>query len=167
MWRRNRGIFIQHSLTLIILIIVNYINSGGLTWNFDANLTSPAIQLYSSVMLSLQTGQFLCEVVVSLNGNSTSVVVTVSPPGGSSWRHRSAKQTSHHRATPDLLPERFHTKWRWLRSCSLGGNTQWRTEAWVWGGSNSRPPSKFRSFAKPEPNSQFRGTYIRNYLIRI
>jgi hypothetical protein len=33
------------------------------------------------------------------------------------------------------------------------------------GGSN--PPRKFRSFAKPEPNSQFRGIYIRNNLIRI
>jgi hypothetical protein len=29
------------------------------------------------------------------------------------------------------------------------------------------PPTKFRSFAKAEPNSQFRGIYIRNNLIRI
>jgi hypothetical protein len=29
------------------------------------------------------------------------------------------------------------------------------------------PPPKFRSFDKAEPNSQFRGKYIRNNLIRI
>jgi hypothetical protein len=34
------------------------------------------------------------------------------------------------------------------------------------GGSNP-PPPKFRSFDKAEPNSQFRGKYIRNNLIRI
>jgi hypothetical protein len=32
----------------------------------------------------------------------------------------------------------------------------------IWGG-----PPKFRSFAKAEPNSQFREIYIRNNLIRI
>jgi hypothetical protein len=36
----------------------------------------------------------------------------------------------------------------------------------VWG-VKPLPPSKFRSFAKAEPNSQFRGIYIRNNLIRI
>jgi hypothetical protein len=41
---------------------------------------------------------------------------------------------------------------------------QWRTE----GGGGFKPPHpKFRSFAKAEPNSQFRGIYIRNSLIRI
>jgi hypothetical protein len=30
-----------------------------------------------------------------------------------------------------------------------------------------KPPLKFRIFAKAEPNSQFRGVYIRNNLIRI
>jgi hypothetical protein len=35
------------------------------------------------------------------------------------------------------------------------------------GGGMFNPPSKFRSFAKAEPNSQFRGIYIRNNLIRI
>jgi hypothetical protein len=30
-----------------------------------------------------------------------------------------------------------------------------------------KPHSKFRSFAKAEPNSQFRGIYIRSNLIRI
>jgi hypothetical protein len=34
------------------------------------------------------------------------------------------------------------------------------------GGSTPHPP-KFRSFGKAEPNSQFRGKYIRNNLIRI
>jgi hypothetical protein len=29
------------------------------------------------------------------------------------------------------------------------------------------PPPKFRSFGKAEPNSQFRGKYVRNNLIRI
>jgi hypothetical protein len=42
---------------------------------------------------------------------------------------------------------------------------QWRTEG-VGGLGGSNPP-KFRSFAKAEPNSQFRGIYIRNNLIRI
>jgi hypothetical protein len=42
---------------------------------------------------------------------------------------------------------------------------QWRTEGGIWG--VNPPPSKFRSFAKAEPNSQFRGIYIRNNLIRI
>jgi hypothetical protein len=36
----------------------------------------------------------------------------------------------------------------------------------VWG-VQTPPPPKFRSFAKAEPNSQFRGIYIRNNLIRI
>jgi hypothetical protein len=36
---------------------------------------------------------------------------------------------------------------------------QWRTEGGgVWGGST---PPKFRRFDKAEPNSQFRGKYIR------
>jgi hypothetical protein len=39
---------------------------------------------------------------------------------------------------------------------------QWRTEG-VWGVKPPPPPS----FAKAEPNSQFRGKYIRNNLIRI
>jgi hypothetical protein len=47
-----------------------------------------------------------------------------------------------------------------VRSCY-----QWLTEGWGLGGSN--PPPKFRSFDKAEPNSQFRGKYIRNNLIRI
>jgi hypothetical protein len=46
--------------------------------------------------------------------------------------------------------------WRILRT------GQWRTE----GGGVQIPP-KFRSFAKSEPNSQFRGIYIRNNLLRI
>jgi hypothetical protein len=39
---------------------------------------------------------------------------------------------------------------------------QWRTE-----GGFSPPPPKFQNFDKAEPNSQFRGKYIRNNLIRI
>jgi hypothetical protein len=35
------------------------------------------------------------------------------------------------------------------------------------GGGVFKPPPKFRSFDKAEPNSQFRGIYIRNNLIRI
>jgi hypothetical protein len=34
----------------------------------------------------------------------------------------------------------------------------------VWGG-GSTPPPKFRSFVKAQPNSQFRGKYIRNCLV--
>jgi hypothetical protein len=45
------------------------------------------------------------------------------------------------------------------RSCV---SWQCRTE----GGFN-RPPPKLRSFEKGEPNSKFRGKYIRNNLIRI
>jgi hypothetical protein len=40
---------------------------------------------------------------------------------------------------------------------------QCRTE----GGGSTPPPPKFRSFAKAEPNSQFRGIYIHNNLIKI
>jgi hypothetical protein len=40
----------------------------------------------------------------------------------------------------------------------IDGVTQWRTE----GGFKSPPPPKFRTFDKAEPNSQFRGKYIRN-----
>jgi hypothetical protein len=42
---------------------------------------------------------------------------------------------------------------------------KWRTERGVWG--VQPPPPKFRSFDKAEPNSQFRGKYIRNNLTRI
>jgi hypothetical protein len=35
------------------------------------------------------------------------------------------------------------------------------------GGGGFNPPPKFRGFNKAEPNSQFRGKYIRNYLTRI
>jgi hypothetical protein len=35
------------------------------------------------------------------------------------------------------------------------------------GGVGVEPPPKFRSFDKAEPNSQFRGKYIRNNLFRI
>jgi hypothetical protein len=42
---------------------------------------------------------------------------------------------------------------------------QWRTEGGL--GVQTRPPPKCRSFTKAEPNSQFRGTYIHNNLIRI
>jgi hypothetical protein len=48
--------------------------------------------------------------------------------------------------------------------------TQWRTEeggGGGLGGSNPPPSLKFRSFDKAEPNSQFRGKYIRKNLIRI
>ena len=44
---------------------------------------------------------------------------------------------------------------------------QWLTEEGGLGCSNPPPPSKFRSFDKAEPNSQFRGKYIRNKLTRI
>jgi hypothetical protein len=43
---------------------------------------------------------------------------------------------------------------------------QWRTEGGGFGGVQP-PPPKFRGLAKAEPNSQFRGIYIRNNLIRI
>jgi hypothetical protein len=36
----------------------------------------------------------------------------------------------------------------------------WRTE-----GGSTPPPPKFRSFDKAEPNSQFRGKYVRNCLV--
>jgi hypothetical protein len=39
---------------------------------------------------------------------------------------------------------------------------QWRTEGGV-----EPPPPKFLSFDKAEPNSQFRGKYVHNNLIRI
>jgi hypothetical protein len=42
-----------------------------------------------------------------------------------------------------------------------------RADSGVPRGFNPPPPPKFRSFAKAEPNSQFRGMYIRNNLIRI
>jgi hypothetical protein len=41
----------------------------------------------------------------------------------------------------------------------------WRTQGGVWG--FKPPPPKFRSFEKAWPNSQFRGIYICNNLIRI
>jgi hypothetical protein len=44
---------------------------------------------------------------------------------------------------------------------------QWRTAGGVWGLNPPPPPPKFRSFDKAEPNSQFRGKYIRNNQIRI
>jgi hypothetical protein len=52
----------------------------------------------------------------------------------------------------------------WPRQREVAAQTlrQWRTEGGV-GGSN--PPPKFRSFDKAEPNSQFRGKYIRNRLV--
>jgi hypothetical protein len=37
----------------------------------------------------------------------------------------------------------------------------------IWGAQLPPPPPKFPSFDKAEPNSQFRGKYIRNNLIRI
>jgi hypothetical protein len=40
---------------------------------------------------------------------------------------------------------------------------QWRTE----GGWGFQTTPKFRSFDKAEPNSQFRGKYIRDNLIKI
>jgi hypothetical protein len=48
-------------------------------------------------------------------------------------------------------------------SSSEGSAVQWRTE----GGVVNPPPPKFRSFDKAEPNSKFRGIYIRNNVIRI
>jgi hypothetical protein len=42
---------------------------------------------------------------------------------------------------------------------------QWRTEGGL--GVQPPPPPKFQSFDKAEPNSQLRGKYIRNNLIRI
>jgi hypothetical protein len=44
---------------------------------------------------------------------------------------------------------------------------QRRTEGGVWGGSNQPLPPKFQSFDKAEPNSRFRGIYIRNNVIGI
>jgi hypothetical protein len=44
--------------------------------------------------------------------------------------------------------------------------SQWRTEGGIWVVQTPLPP-KFRSFDKAEPNSQFRGKYTRNNLIRI
>jgi hypothetical protein len=41
---------------------------------------------------------------------------------------------------------------------------QWRTEE---GFGGFKTPPKFRSFDKAEPNSQFRGKYVHNSLIRI
>jgi hypothetical protein len=43
---------------------------------------------------------------------------------------------------------------------------QWRTKG-VLGGFKHPLPPKLRSFARAEPNSLFRGIYIRNNLIRI
>jgi hypothetical protein len=38
--------------------------------------------------------------------------------------------------------------------------SQWRTR-----GGGFKPPPKFRSFENAQPNSQFRGKYIRNCLV--
>jgi hypothetical protein len=47
----------------------------------------------------------------------------------------------------------------------MDASSQWRTEGRGLGGSNPLP--KFRSFDEAELNSQFRGKYICNNLIRI
>ena len=63
---------------------------------------------------------------------------------------------------------RFHLQvpdsWKRRRQCPKQGNHQWRTEG---GFRVFKPHPKFRSFDKAEPNSQFRGKYIRNNLTRI
>jgi hypothetical protein len=52
-----------------------------------------------------------------------------------------------------------------VRSLFQAGSPEaYRRGGW---GLKHPPPSKFRSFDKAEPNSQFRGKYIRNNLIRI
>ena len=45
--------------------------------------------------------------------------------------------------------------------------SQWRTGGVGVGWGGVQTPPKFRSFDKAEPNSQFRGKYIRNNLTRI
>ena len=55
----------------------------------------------------------------------------------------------HHKGTPP--PQQY--------TCS-----HWRTEG---GFGVFKPPPKFRSLDKAEPNSQFRGKYVRNNLTRI
>jgi hypothetical protein len=54
--------------------------------------------------------------------------------------------------------------WKLTYSINSLGVDQWRTEG---AGVQPPPPPKFRSFDKAEPNSQFRGIYIRNNIIRI
>jgi hypothetical protein len=52
----------------------------------------------------------------------------------------------------------FHRfEYRYMRAVACRGG----------GGLKTLPPSQFRCFAKAQPNSQFRGKYIRNNLIRI
>jgi hypothetical protein len=64
----------------------------------------------------------------------------------------------------------IHRKFQWCTGEVWG----WRLEVWGlgWGlglglGGWGFNPPKFRSFDKAEPNSQFRGKYFRNNLIRI
>jgi hypothetical protein len=60
----------------------------------------------------------------------------------------------------------FSRDWKTVATVVFLFDVQWRTEG-GFGGFNTLPPPKFRSFDKAEPNTQFRGKYIYNNLIRI
>jgi hypothetical protein len=60
-----------------------------------------------------------------------------------------------------LYVNRVRDRWNWLKIV-FRDEVQWRTEGGV---GVFNPPPNFRSFDKAEPNSQFRGKYIRNCLV--
>jgi hypothetical protein len=78
--------------------------------------------------------------------------------------------TYYNKSALQFLGQHRTFKSRALRSVRDG---KWlisrNTPVAYWGGGVgvSKPPPKFQSFDKAQPNSQFRGKYIRNNLIRI
>jgi hypothetical protein len=54
---------------------------------------------------------------------------------------------------------------RYTMSTGKVTGVQWRTEGVGVGFGGFKPSPKFRSFEKAEPNSLFRGKYIRNCLV--
>jgi hypothetical protein len=57
--------------------------------------------------------------------------------------------------------------WIWVKAYFKTRHWQPYSVAYRGGGGSTPPPPKFRSFDKAEPNSQFRGIYIHNNVIRI
>jgi hypothetical protein len=60
----------------------------------------------------------------------------------------------------------IHVKYFKLKTLNEGSEPDGLADA-AQGVYNPPPPPKFRSFAKAEPNSQFRGIYIHKNVIRI